>query len=114
MSYRSILFSFKFFFFIFCVFFLLNHFFAFLNNFPHFCKALNFHCFSTVNRNSTIELLNKLNAKYELGFGEVKNKILIFPGGMEFMRVIYELTRLSMQIVLKRNGINDPEQQRYD
>ncbi|XP_055319309.1 augmin complex subunit dgt6-like [Sitodiplosis mosellana] len=63
-------------------------------------------------RNSTLDLLNKLNAKYELGFGEVKNKILIFPGGMEFMRVIYELTRLSMQIVLKRNGINDPEQQR--
>lgn len=62
-------------------------------------------------RNSTLELLNKLNAKYDLGFGEIKNKILIFPGGIEFMRVIYELTRLSMQIILKKNGIHDAEQQ---
>lgn len=62
-------------------------------------------------RNSTLELLNKLNAKYDLGFGEIKNKILIFPGGIEFMRVIHELTRLSMQIILKKNGIHDAEQQ---
>lgn len=59
--------------------------------------------------NSTLELLNKLNAQYGLGFGEIKFKILIFPGGVEFMRVIFELTRLSMQLILKRNGITNPE-----
>ncbi|XP_031630154.1 augmin complex subunit dgt6-like [Contarinia nasturtii] len=63
-------------------------------------------------RNSTLELLTKLNTKHELGLVEVKNKILIFPGGMEFMRVIYELTRLAMQITLKRNGVHDLENQR--
>lgn len=50
-----------------------------------------------------------MNAQYGLGFGEIKFKILIFPGGMEFMRVIFELTRLSMQLTLKRNGITNPE-----
>lgn len=69
--------------------------------------------FEFLHRNSTLELLNKLNAKYSLGFGEIKNKILIFPGGMEFMRVIYELSRLAMRITLKRNGINEPENQPY-
>lgn len=69
--------------------------------------------FQFLHRNSTLELLNKLNAKYSLGFGEIKNKILIFPGGMEFMRVIYELSRLAMRITLKRNGINEPENQPY-
>lgn len=69
--------------------------------------------FQCLHRNSTLELLNKLNAKYSLGFGEIKNKILIFPGGMEFMRVIYELSRLAMRITLKRNGINEPENQPY-
>lgn len=58
-----------------------------------------------------MELLNKLNARYSLGFGEVKNKILIFPGGMEFMRVIYELSRLSIQLILKRNGVTDLDSQ---
>lgn len=69
-------------------------------------------CIFRFHRNSTLELLVKLNTKYELGLGEVKNKILIFPGGMEFMRVIHELTRLAMQITLKRNGIHDLENQR--
>lgn len=55
--------------------------------------------------------MNKLNVKHNLGFGEVRNKILIFPGGLEFMRVIFELSRLSMQLILKRNGVTDPDNQ---
>lgn len=64
-----------------------------------------FHC-----RNSTLDFLNKLNTKYSLGLAaNIKNKILVFPGGMEFMRVIYEITRLSMQLLLKRNGHTNNE-----
>lgn len=51
-----------------------------------------------------MEAMNKLNAKYALGLDEIKNKILVFPGGMDFMRVIFEISRLCMQILIKRNA----------
>lgn len=44
-----------------------------------------------------------------MGFGDIKFKILIFPGGMEFMAVVFELTRISMQLILKPNEISNPE-----
>lgn len=58
-------------------------------------------------RNSSLEFLIKLNAKYKLEFGELKNKIVVFPGGADFMRIVVELTKLAMRITLKRNGVTD-------
>lgn len=58
-----------------------------------------------------MEAMNRLNVKYALGLDEIKNKILVFPGGLEFMRLIFEVSRLCMQILLKRNAslLNDTQ-----
>lgn len=53
-------------------------------------------------RNSTLEYLVKLSTKHNLGFGQLRNQIVVFPGGYEFMKVLHELIKHVMRVVIKK------------
>lgn len=48
-----------------------------------------------------------------MGLPEIKNKILVFPGGIEFMHMIFEVTKVAINILAKRMGGNDFLSQKY-
>lgn len=83
-----------------------------MQNGTHFVSYLVFFYLTVMNiipkmyRNSTLEFLGKLNAKHKWKFGELKNKVVVFPGGTDFMRILVELTKLAMRVILKRNNVD--------
>lgn len=73
------------------------------NEFFRLTIILNLFFFFFFFRNSALEYVNKLNQKYHLKMGEIKSKIVVFPGGVEFMHILFELTQLTLRITIKRN-----------
>lgn len=55
-------------------------------------------------RTASINYLNHLNEKHKMGFDLLKLHLVVLPGGHKFMKVLLEITVLTMREVVQRNG----------
>lgn len=50
---------------------------------------------------------NECRSEFKWNFGPFKMQIVLFPGGIEIMKIIIELSKLAMLAVLKQNDCTD-------
>lgn len=54
-------------------------------------------------RNAALTYFNDCNSHYKWNFGPIRMQVVLFPGGIEFMKIIVELTKTAMRTVLNEN-----------
>lgn len=63
-------------------------------------------------RNAALAYFNECQKNFKWNFGPFKMQTVLFPGGLEFMRIVNEITKMAMRTVLKENDchhlINSP------
>lgn len=54
-------------------------------------------------RSSVLVYFNECQKSYKWHFGPFKMQVVLFPGGVEFMKIIAELSLVAMRNILKEN-----------
>lgn len=54
-------------------------------------------------RSAALTYFNECHSNFKWNFGPFKQAIVLFPGGIDFMKIIVELSKHAMHIVLKEN-----------
>lgn len=54
-------------------------------------------------RTAAHDYFNECHAQYKWNFGPFKMQVCLFPGGIEIMKIITELTKIAMRTVLKEH-----------
>lgn len=54
-------------------------------------------------RNAALTFFNECHTNFKWNFGPFKMQVVLFPGGVEFMKIIVELTKIAMRSILKEN-----------
>lgn len=55
-------------------------------------------------RTAALTYFNEMHAQFKWHFGPFKMQTVLFPGGIEFMKIIGELSKIAMHTVLKESG----------
>lgn len=55
-------------------------------------------------RNATLSYINECHSNFKWNIGPFKMQVVHFPGGIEFMKVIVELSKTAMLKILKDSG----------
>lgn len=58
-------------------------------------------------RTQSISYFNECQSTFKWNFGPFKMQTVLFPGGIELMKIIVELSKLAMNAVLKQNDCVD-------
>lgn len=58
-------------------------------------------------RTQAIAYFNECRSSFKWNFGPFKMQTVLFPGGIELMKIIIELSKLAMNAVLKQNDCTD-------
>lgn len=58
--------------------------------------------FRSIDRQTTLTFFNELHAKHNWEIGPIKMQLILFPGGVEFMKLIQHFSNLVMSVALKR------------
>ncbi|XP_031618277.1 augmin complex subunit dgt6-like isoform X2 [Contarinia nasturtii] len=54
-------------------------------------------------RNAALAYFNECQKNYKWIFGPFKMQVVLFPGGLEFMKIVNELSKMAMRTVLREN-----------
>lgn len=57
----------------------------------------------TVHSNAALVYFNECCGKFDWHFGPFKMQVVLFPGGIEFMKIMVQLSMIAMRATLKRN-----------
>lgn len=55
----------------------------------------------SVFRSAALAYFNDCHSQFKWNFGPFKMQIVLFPGGIEFMKIVIELSKIAMHTVLK-------------
>lgn len=58
--------------------------------------------------NTALAYFNECCGKYGWNFGPFKMQVVLFPGGIEFMKIVLQLTVVAMQMIVKGAECIDP------
>lgn len=83
------------------------HYLVMIINAVYFRKRFRWPILSLVDesefRTQALAYFNECHSKYKWNFGPFKMQIVLFPGGIELMKIIIELSKLAMNAVLKQS-----------
>lgn len=54
-------------------------------------------------RNAALSYFNACHSNFKWNFGPFKMQVVLFPGGIEFMKIVVELSKAAMLKILKDN-----------
>lgn len=58
-------------------------------------------------RSEVLSYMNLLNEKHQLGLEAMKMQVVVFPGGVKFMKIMLKLSNFVMSEVVRRvNAVN--------